>query len=337
MEHTIEKDTSITIFNSSSKENLYHLIRHYGSASSISYLDCPYKFFSTPSITGCIGYRIAFGCAIVMGEPLCEEDKKLSLARAFQDFCQKGKTPIIYITTSKSFALHAHQKIVHSIVEAADELIFNPQNDPKKGSKGRLLRGKVSQAIRFGITTHEYKGVDSSLEEKLEEVGSLWLKGRQGPQIYLAPVDLFSMRDGKRWIYAVCNDQVVGVALLHEIKARSGWLLQLILTIPEAPNGTSELLVTTCIDILRAEGCQFLSFGAAPRKELGIIKGFGSFSTFLARVIYKGAKRAFPLDGRRKFWQKFSPESEGTFVLFERKHLSLKEVGAIMKSLNVSL
>lgn len=337
MEHIIEKDTLRPLFNSSSKENLYHLIRNYGSASSISYLDCPYKFFSIPSIEGCIGYRIAFGCAIVMGEPLCEEDKKISLAKAFQEFCQQQKKPIIYITTSKSFALQAHHKIVHSIVEAADELIFNPQQDPKKGSKGRLLRGKVSQAIRFGITIHEYKEFDSSLEKRLEEVGSLWLKGRQGPQIYLAPVDLFSMRDGKRWIYAVWKDQIIGVALLHEIKARRGWLLQLILTIPDAPNGTSELLVSTCIDILRAEGCQFLSFGASLRKELGIIRGLGSFSTLLARAIYKGAKRAFPLDGRRKFWQKFSPESEGTFVLFERKNLTFKEVAAIMKSLNVSL
>lgn len=321
----------------SQKLDIAELVRRFGCAASISFLDSHYNFFSTPTAVGVIGYRLEYGCAIVMGDPVCAESDKLTLAQEFRDHCKAMNRPIVYVTVSKGFAERAYTVTCHSLIEVVDELVFDPQNDPKKGSKGRLLRGKVSQAIRFGITAHEYNSPSEDIEKEIEEVSSSWLKARQGPQIYLAPVDLFATRVGKRWIYAKYNNKVIGVVLLHQIEARQGWLVQLLLTSPDAPNGTSEFLVSSTIDILRKEGCSYLSFGAALKEEIGTIQGLGKPSCYLARLIYRGAKKIFPLDGRRKYWKKFSPEPEPSYLLFESTRLSMKEIGAIMKSLNVSL
>lgn len=319
-----------------SKEQIAEFVRRWGGSSSISYLDMPSEFFTCPGLEGTIGYRVVFGCAVVMGDPLCPDDQKIPLAKAFSEHCEERKRPIIYITVSSSFATSAHSVVSHSMLEVVDELVFDPQNDPKKGSKGRLLRGKVSQATRFGITAHEYLAQDDELEKEIESVGESWLNAREGPQIYLAPVNLFSSRLGKRWIYAKYQGKVIGVVFLHEIAAKKGWLLQLLLTTPDAPNGTSEFLVTSAIEILRKEGCTYLTFGSALKQEIGLIKGLGKPSSYLARIIYRGAKKVFPLDGRRKYWKKFSPEPEASFLLFESTKLSLKEIVAIMKALNVS-
>lgn len=318
------------------KEQIAEFVRRWGGSSSISYLDLPSQFFTCDGIQGAIGYRVVFGCAIVMGDPLCPDDQKILLAKAFSEHCKERKMPIVYITVSASFAQSAYSLVSHSMLEVVDELVFDPQNDPKKGSKGRLLRGKVSQAVRFGITAHEYLTQNNELEKEIESVGESWLKAREGPQIYLAPVNLFSSRLGKRWIYARYQGKVIGVVFLHQIAARNGWLLQLLLTTPDAPNGTSEFLVTSTIETLRKEGCTYLTFGSALKHEIGLIKGLGKPSSYLARIIYRSAKKVFPLDGRRKYWKKFSPEPEASFLLFEGTKLSFKEMAAIMKALNVS-
>ena len=319
------------------KLQIAEFVRQWGGSASISFLDSHYNFFTIPSIDGVIGYRVEYGCAIVMGDPVCSAENKIELAQAFSEHCKTKNRPIVYVTASEQFVKQAFTAISRSFIEVVDELVFDPQNDPKKGSKGRLLRGKVSQAIRFGITSHEYSSVDEEIEKQLEEVSISWLKAREGPQIYLAPVDLFASRIGKRWIYAKYNNKVIGVVLLHQIEARQGWLLQLLLTTPDAPNGTSEFLVNSAIEILRKERCTYLTFGAALKDEIGMIEGLGKASCYLARMAYKGAKKIFPLDGRRKYWKKFSPEPEPSYLLFENNRLTIKEIGAIMKSLNVSL
>ncbi|MCX6991130.1 MAG: phosphatidylglycerol lysyltransferase domain-containing protein [Chlamydiae bacterium] len=312
-------------------------VRCWGGPASITFLDSAYQFFSDPAIDGVIGYREEYSCAVVMGDPLTTQENKIPLAKAFKEFCKQKNLPIIYVTVSESFAIKAFSVISGSLIEVVDELILDPQNDPKIGSKGRLLRGKVSQGIRFGLTAHEYTSYNERVEEELEEVGRSWLKAREGPQIYLAPVNLFSSRIGKRYIYAKYQDKIIGVILLHQIEASHGWLLQLLLATPDAPNGTSEFLVSSVIDILKEEGCHYLSFGSAQKPEIGLIKGLNKASVFLARLGYKAAKKIFPLYGRRKYWEKFSPSKAPSYVLFENSRISFKEIGAIMKALNVKI
>ena len=312
-------------------------VKCWGGAASITFLDSVYQFFSDPSIDGIIGYREAYNCAVVMGDPLTTEENKIPLAKAFKEFCKQKKLSIIYVTASASFAKQAYSFVSQALIEVVDELILDPQNDPKIGSKGRLLRGKVSQGIRFGLTAHEYTSYNEQIEEELEEVGKSWVKNREGPQIYLSPVNLFSSRIGKRHIYAKYQNKIIGVILLHQIQASRGWLLQLLLTTPDAPNGTSEFLVSSVIDILKKEGCQYLSFGSAQKTEMGLIKGLNKASSLLARFGYKAAKKIFPLDGRRKYWEKFSPLRAPSYVLFEKSYISFKEIGAIMKALNVKI
>lgn len=313
------------------------LVREYGSSSSICCLAHDYLFYSTEGIDGAIGFKMAAGCAVVMGEPLCKEEDKIPLALAFKETMSKQKTPILYVTVSETFSKKAYGSICYSLIEVVDELICNPQQDPKIGSKGRLLRSKVKQARRYGITTYEYTGNDPSLERSLQKIALDWLSERRGPQIFLSSVDLFAVTEGRRWVYAVHQNEIIAVALLQQMSACNGWLMQLLLTLKKAPNGTSELLVDSCIDILRKEGCSHLSFGSTQKQNLGTVQGLSKASTALARIIYRAAQKLFPLQKRKKFWMKFSPLSVKAFLLFEKKRISIKEIRALLKALNAKV
>lgn len=316
---------------------LVEYLRRWGGSAANAVLDPCNKIFTTPGIEGVICYRDGTRCIITYGDPVCAPKDIPNLTTAFHRYCADLAKDIVYIGTLKSFTQWALNNICGTSIEFGVELTINPQQDPKKyeGSNGQLLRGKVRHALREGVTVQEFKGDDAILEKQIEDVATAWLAGRKGPQVYIADVNLFDDRYGKRWLYATMKGKVVGVVMLSLLKEHKGWLIDRLIT-NQAPNGTSELLVTTALDILRAEGCEFVTFGPSPAPKLGEIKGLGNTSTWLARKGYGLAYRFLNLAGRHKFWEKYHPQSEPCYLMFSRKGLGLSEISGLIHALNIS-
>lgn len=313
-------------------------LRRWGGSATNSILDPTTKIFTTPGVEGLIGYREQSRCALAYGDPVCASKDIPALTTAFHQFCAQTGKDIVYIAARKPFTSWARDNnLCGTSIEFGVELTINPQNDPRKqtGSNAQLLRGKTQQAARSGITVHEYLENNLILEKQIEEVAAAWLAGRKGPQVYIGNVNIFDDRYGKRWLYATLNGTVVGFVMLNLLKARGGWFLDKLIT-NQAPNGTSELLVTSAMDLLREEGCEFITFGPAPLAELGEITGLGTTSTWLARKGYQITYRILSLAGRRKFWEKYNPQSEPCYLLFSRKGLGIRELIGLGQSLNIS-
>lgn len=319
------------------EKEVSYFISKWGNSASISIYDGKAQIFSIPQIEGCIGYRNDFGSAIVFGDPICRQEDAPILARAFHDYCTQQKMNYVYLTASEQFAHWAHDNLSHMLIEVGEELVLNPFSNPKKGSKGRSLRNKVNNAIRSGIEILEYTSHDYALENGMKQVANSWLNHRKGPQIFLAHVDLFSNPIGKRWFYAHLNGEIIGVLMLQQIQAQNGWLVHFLLSKPEAPIGCSELLITQAAEVLKEEACEYLTFGIAQTGELGKIKGLGRLSETVARRVFKASKHIFHLDKRRRYWRKFQPEGQSSYLVFSCKRIGLRESLGLMKALNVSL
>lgn len=312
-------------------------IRRWGGSASIALLDPACEHFGIPHHDGIIGYRSKTDCAVVLGDPVCPPAQKANLVRSFHEYCKESGKNIIYTTTSEHFSFWAMQNVCSAMIHVGNELICDPRHDPQEGSSGRKLRNKVSHCVHAGVTIEEYHSYDPNIEQAIIHVGKSWLHARQGPQIYLAGVDLFAHRTGKRWFYARQGTQVVGVLLLNELQAHNGWLVNLLLASPEAPHGTTELLVVSVLEALRRENCYYISFGTTPADQLGEIVGLGMISSWIARAVFKAAKSFFRLDARKKYWNKFHPQSEPSYLLFSQPHIGLREIKSVMSALNVSL
>lgn len=322
--------------SSLTREEIANYIRLYGSSSSVTLLDPNCGIFYTPSIYGIIGYRLQAGCAVVFGDPVCASEDKPKLASAFDAYCKIMKIRPVYMTISEEFASWAMKNICMTLIEVGKELSLDPHFDPKKGPVGRTVRRKVSHAVSYEVKVKEYNENDLNLKEEIQKVGALWLKSRKGPQIYFSEVDLEIDYPGKRVFYAMKAKQVLGVLVLNKLESRSGWLIHLVIVVPNAPNGTSELLVTTVLETLRNECCHFVSFGVSQDSEIGQILGLNELSSWLTRRVFRLAKRVFSLDGRRKYWEKYQPKRERSFLMFTGPKISVKEWISLKKALNVS-
>lgn len=313
-----------------------YYIQKWGNAATIALLDPSCRIFTIPTVDGVIPYKIHLNCAVVFGDPACSPDDMPELIDAFHTYCKAQRKRVVYVVASEQFVTWAFKNYRCSTLEIGHEIILDPLYDPKarSGPHANLLRRKYNHSIREGITVKEYMGNDALLEKAMEQVAVDWLKARSGPQVYISRIEVFSYRANKRWFYAEHAGKIIGVMIMNRIDARNGWVVHVLLVTPEAPKTTSEFIVLCALDVLRAERCRFFSIGPLPGEQLGKIEGLGLFSTILARKIYKASIKVFKLSDRQRYWKKFQPQLQPSFVLFNHPSVRLKEVCAIMRAYN---
>ena len=323
----------------SDKYSIADCVQRWGNCTSIALLDSACNFFTIPSINGVIGYRMESKCAVAFGDPVCLQEDIPQLTQAFHDYCKQKDKNIVYIATSERFMHWIVRHKQYSALAVGDELILDPSHDPKaaQGRKASMLRNKYNQSTRNGIVIKEYTGYDTAIEQGIEAVRSCWLGNRQGPQIYFYRVTLFDERVHKRWFYAEYKGEIVGALVLNKITAYEGWVLNVLMLSEKAPNTTSEFMILLVLTILREEGCRFFSVGATPAAQLGRIEGLNAVSAWLARKAFLLAKKIFHLNDRQRYWRKFQPRTEPSYVLLNKPYVGFSQVLAIMRALNASL
>lgn len=312
------------------------LVVRWGSAASEVLIDSKCDVFREPHIEGIVGYRIELGCAVTYGDPICPKENTFSLAQVFHKHF-KNQDNVIYLIASERFAKWAINNICSIMLQVGEELILNPQVNPLLRPTSHKLRNKVKHAKNIGLTVNEYIEDNTELENSISQVGEEWHRARHGPQIYLSKLDLFGNRTGKRWFYVKDKEKVIAMALLSRLEMRKGWLLKYCIHIPSVTRGTPELLVCSILDFLRDEGCTFLTIGVIPADTLGDAKGLSKLSKFFAVKVFKIAKWLFHLNQRKNFWEKFHPEVEKIYVLFDKPRLGLKEIKVLMRALKIDL
>lgn len=312
------------------------LVREWGGVTSEAVLNsCTH--FSDPSCEGLIGYRTHGRSAVVLGEPICPPEQIEKLVSKFHEFCAKEGKSVLYLAAREPFAKWSHPSFCKIRIEFGQEMTLNPQEDhPKEGAHGRLVRRKLRHATKEGVAVKEYTNQDPVLEAAMEKAAKSWLKRRHGFQLYISELKLFNNRLGKRWFYACHQDQVVGVLMATELRAKKGWLFNRLAVAPGAPHGTPELLVLSAIDTIKAEGSSYISFSVVTNNSLGEVQGLGIASTYMVHGIFQLIKLFFPISGTKKFWEKFCPHPQPLYLLFSNKSVKLSEINSLLKALNIS-
>ncbi|MCB1113534.1 MAG: DUF2156 domain-containing protein [Chlamydiia bacterium] len=312
-------------------------IRRWGNYCSDAVLDPKTRYFEKEGLEGLIGYRTEEGINVVYGDPVAPQNTQGALAEAFENYSDHSGQGVIYICTSPEFSEWMAERLGYKKLEFGEEIFFDPKKDPQKetGDRASLLRRKVRRAEKYGVSFNELTFNDLERRQELESLADAWLKGRAGLQVHISHVHLFDNVEGKRWFWAKQNEKAVGVGVANRLESKNGWLMNHLMMHPDAPNGTTELLVTSMLKILEEDGADYVTVGSVPRESLGEIKNLPPVAKWLAQRGYKLASRYLNLSAKKKYWEKFSPESKGTFLLFDNNSLSTRNLKALFKALNI--
>lgn len=314
-------------------------VRRFGNSCSDAILDPLSIIFRTDSVEGLIGYRLVSSSAIVYGDPVCNWEDVPKIVQAFHFYSkQNGIKNIIYVSTSEDFAKWAFEnQFAKAFIEFGREIYLDPHDDPKAktGVRACLVRRKVQHALKENVSVIEYISSNPELEKEMETVGEKWLKARKGRQIHISHVHLFQNRPGKRWFYAQRGNRIIGVVVLNQLQTKGGWLINHLMHTPDASHGTPEILLTTVLNVLAKEGCNYVTFGAVTTGALGEMAGLGPLVERAVRVSFKAVNKFFRLDGKIKFWEKFDPAGKPSYLVFAHSKIGLRSIWALMRGLNV--
>ena len=311
------------------------MLRQWGGVSTGGILDENCLYFTNSEIPGLIGYRLIDNIAVVLGDPVCAPEYKGPLSLAFKHYCSTQNTDFIYIIATEDFALWAKLHLNPVLIEFGATLFLNPSDNPyhHTGSQFKALRKKVHNCLHKGVVIKEYTDNDIKIESAITDIVSNWQKARKGPQIHLCKPTPFKDKLGKRWFYALQGEQILGCLILTDIKSNNSWLLNNVMIRENSPNGLSELLVVSALNVLESEKCTSVTIGPVPRNQLGKVIGLNKFSHFIIQLIYKAAQYFFNLSGHETFWEKFQPCRQGSYLIFPNQNLSFTSIRALIKSL----
>lgn len=307
------------------------LIIRYGSPSSEAMLDFPCYIFQIPDGIGMIAYRIEFQCAIVFGDPICPENELINISEAFLKYCNEAHLHIIYIIVSEKFAKLLQDYFPISI-EVCEELIFDPQMDIS--SKSNRLKHRLNNAIKRGLTFHEYTPFDEKIEKSLLDIGMSWQKAKKEKTLHLGHLNFFETRKGKRWFYVKDGEVITSMAMLSRYDAKDGWLLKFFFTLPNVFHETSEFLMISLLDTLKHENCNFLSKGMVPIDSINKLKGF-KYGAFFIKSTYNLIGGLFKFKKHKQYWERYFPKKIPSYILFSNSRIGLREIRALIKVINL--
>jgi phosphatidylglycerol lysyltransferase len=297
------------------------------------------SLWSTPEIDGAIIYGEFGRVWLAAGDPLAPLEDMAELARQFAAFAKSKNRVVAFVPTSAEFArMVAPNDFTAVKVGAAP--YFDLQTWNPRGDCAKKIRAGVNQARRAGIEIEMTSdGVDESVKKETAQLCMSWLASRRSATTFgwLVALDPFLHSEYKKYFAARVNGRLVGFLAASPIPARKGWYLEDVLREPDAPQGTSTLLVVEALAKLKAEGVALATLGTSPLATDGP-NDVPTEHRVVARALDVASRRLggfYNFEGLRRFKGKFVPSWwESEYALGQRGVTMPPRVGhAIVRAL----
>ena len=280
------------------------------------------RLWSCPETEGAVAFNDFGKVWLVPGEPLASADSQPTLTNRFLQAARAQGRTVGFLPVTERFAKHSRQLGLRA-VKIGSAPYFDLATWAPRGDRGKKARAGINQAHRAGVRVKNVINIDEELIREINCLCKNWLNTRRSPIKFrwLFALDLFQHSERKKYFTARdATGRLVGFLAATPIPAREGWYLEDVLRLPDAPNGTADLLVVEVLKMLKREGAKLATLGTAPMAMEGSIDPFIRCSPKLSKVA-RAVARVFSIfynfEGVRRFKAKFAPswwESEYILV-----------------------
>jgi phosphatidylglycerol lysyltransferase len=153
----------------------------------------------------------------------------------------------------------------------------------------------------------------------LEALADRWLTTRpMAPMGFLVRLDLFSFLEERRFFVAEHEGRVVGALGCVPVYTRGGWLFEDLLRVPDAPNGTADVLIDCAMRDIAADGASYATLGLAPLA--GRVSGW-------LRAARRWGRPLYDFDGIRAFKARLRPHAwDPIYLSYPRDQIGMVAV-----------
>ncbi|MEP6780391.1 MAG: phosphatidylglycerol lysyltransferase domain-containing protein, partial [Gemmatimonadaceae bacterium] len=275
---------------------------------------------SDNSDIGFIGFIDTGSAWVVAGEPVAAHSDSIAVAERFVNYAHANEKRVSFFATEGALASSPRFRRVL----IGEQPTWNPQEWTGMLSTNRSLREQLRRARAKGVQTREIgvaeidvAGVNGkSLRETLNSIVRRWLATRPMPSMhFLVELEPFAHFESRRLFVAERDGVAIAFLSAAPVAARKGWLFEHLLRDPDAPNGSTELLVDCAMRTLSAQGVSWATLGLAPLA--GDVSGWLRMTRMVARPF-------FNFRGLASFKGKLRPSNwEAIYLVYPRERSSV--------------
>jgi len=276
---------------------------------------------------GAIAYTESGGIWMVAGEPFAADTDLVRITNEFISHARSLKKTVAFLPATERFARAVASDEVRIVKIGAspyfDLTMWNP-----RGNSAKHLRTGVNRGRRAGLTVTEITDLTPEFRADVERLTNEWGGKRRAGVRFGWLFELMPFENAEFKKYFAARDpegHLVGVLAASSIPARDGWYLEDVIRGNDAPDGTSDILVFECLNMLAAQGAKIATLGTVPlstRGGDGISCGRNRAVEAMLDLSRKQLKSLYNFDGLEHFKSKFVPTWwENEYVVVTKGHL----------------
>lgn len=252
--------------NEDEAARVLRLLRQHGwNASSFQTLKAGFRYFFVGT-DACVAYVDTGAAWVAAGAPIASPRRLRAAAHAFVAAASAaGRRARFFGVESRFTEVTALRALL-----IGEQPVWDPAAWARTSAGAARIRSQLRRGARKGVTVRTVTAAEladpaSPLRGQLEGLVEKWLAGKPlAPMGFVVDLQPFFLGDERRTHVAVSGDSVVGFLTAVPIYERQGWLFEDLLRHPNAPNGTSELLIDHAMRVAAAEGSRYVTLGLAP-------------------------------------------------------------------------
>ena len=262
-----------------------------------------------------IGYVLVGDCRVVAGIPVCAPERLPHFIAVFVEAgLTQGFRTVFVGVESQFMPAFAAAGIPHDAIKLGEQPEWSPADYSLEPSARKSLRAQVNRARNKGVRVRRVEPEDivrapGSLRSEIEHILARWLGSRRmGTLRFMVDLEPFTHPAHRRYYVAEQGDRSVGFLAAVPIFVREGWFFEDVIRVPDAPNGTVELLIHTAMEDAREAGDQFVTLGLSPLR--GIMDEAGPHPRTRKCLEFFGSRLGFLYDfqGLESFKNRFRPD-----------------------------
>jgi phosphatidylglycerol lysyltransferase len=275
------------------------------------------RFMFSNDGEGFVMYGVQGTSWIAMGDPVTPSPRVAAdLVWQFKELVDEHRgVPVFYQVTTPMLPVYLDAGF--SLVKLGEEAWVDLEKFTLEGGEGRKLRQTKAKAERSGATLEFVAAAKvDRLIPQLERVSSAWIEERgqreKGFSLgfwsepYLNKCDLAILRHESR---------IVAFANIWTTGQKEEFSIDLMRHLPDAPQGTMDLLLIGLIEHAKAQGYRWFNLGMAPLSGLSQHR-LASIWSRAGMFFFRHADRLYNFEGLRAFKNKFKPEWRAKYLAY---------------------
>jgi len=319
------------------RDRARRLLDEFGTSSEDSFKLWPEdkSFYFLPGGQSFVTYRVARGVAVVLGEPIGPEAEWRRLLAAFKQYCHVYDWTVAFLYVPQN-RLDVYERAGFKPLKIGEDAIVNV-----KDFQATVARNKHFRAVRNKFERLGYRFEVSEAPQVKEVLSAAaavtrsWLttSGRKERSFGLGYHETEYLRRSTMYIVYDRNGHMVAFANAVRSFDPGQATIDLMRYVKNSETGTMDMLMMSIIGQLAIDEVKEFSLGLAPLAGVGE----NPERTVEERVIgYMGRAGfgRFSYEGLRKFKDKFEPDWQARYLLYERGPVGLARatvaVGEVM-------